>query len=388
MPNWTESMEQTFEFYTVDPKTWKDDERLNNIVSATINRDSSVETLGSATFDITESVGECYIRTYLVTVQNGIKEKYPLGTFLVQTPSSSFDGKIRSVSMDAYTPLLELKEKYPEIGHFIPKEDSITKKPTNILNAAYDLMKRNSISVPAGAPSTQETIEYPYMRAPVIHEKIDESNPKLELKSIFVSDPNETVLQYVTKLLSYGEYKLDLDEMGRVLFRKDQRSDRLQPRWTYDDSNSSILYPEITMDHDLYGIPNKVVVVYSTVNDKPIVAIAENNDENSPTSIPRRGRVIMHRETNPNLVGVTTPELAQKQAQEYAEELLKKLSTVEYKLTYTHGYTPVRVGDCVRLNYERAGITDVKAKVISQTITCEPGCPVSETAVFTKKLWR
>ena len=31
---------------------------------------------------------------------------------------------------------------------------------------------------------------------------------------------------------------------------------------------------------------------------------------------------------------------------------------------------------------------DVKAKVIKQSIDCTPGCPVTETAVFTTKLWR
>ena len=56
--------------------------------------------------------------------------------------------------------------------------------------------------------------------------------------------------------------------------------------------------------------------------------------------------------------------------------------------SYTHAYCPVRVGDCVRLNYSRAGLENVKAKVISQSITCESGCPVSEKAVFTTNLWR
>ena len=72
---------------------------------------------------------------------------------------------------------------------------------------------------------------------------------------------------------------------------------------------------------------------------------------------------------------------------EYAERLLRELSSVEYKVSYSHGYCPVRVGDCVRLNYKRAGIADIKAKVISQSIPCEPGCTVDETAVFTTKLW-
>lgn len=69
-------------------------------------------------------------------------------------------------------------------------------------------------------------------------------------------------------------------------------------------------------------------------------------------------------------------------------KLLKSLSTVEYTITYTHGYCQTRLGDCVRLNYKAAGLTDVKAKVISQSITCESGCPVEETAKYTKNLWR
>jgi hypothetical protein len=67
--------------------------------------------------------------------------------------------------------------------------------------------------------------------------------------------------------------------------------------------------------------------------------------------------------------------------------MLDDLSTIEYTVSYTHGYCPVRVGDCVRLNYARAGITDIKAKVISQSIKCESGCSATEKASFTTKLW-
>ena len=119
MPDWTASMQQTFEYYTVDPVSWKDVKKLDNVTKSTIVRDLEVETLGNATIDVTETIGESYIRIYLITIQNGIKEKFPLGTFLVQTPSSSFSGKIREVTMDAYTPLLELKENRPPLGYSI-----------------------------------------------------------------------------------------------------------------------------------------------------------------------------------------------------------------------------------------------------------------------------
>ena len=102
MADWLSSMQQTYEYYIVDPGTWKDMKQITTAKKATINRDSSLETLGSATIDVTDSVGECYIRIYLVTIQNGIRERHPLGTFLVQTPSSTFDGKTRDVTMDAF----------------------------------------------------------------------------------------------------------------------------------------------------------------------------------------------------------------------------------------------------------------------------------------------
>lgn len=353
MPDWTSSMQQTFEYYVVDPSTWKDASRISEVKSCTINRDSKAETLGSATIDMTSLVGECYVRVYLITIQNGVREKYPLGTFLVQTPSSNFDGKVRTVSMDAYTPLLELKENPVPIGYSILKG-------TNIMNSAYLIARDNA-------------------RAPVVNTE----NSKI-LNYDFVAESNDTWLSFLVDLIASAKYRFDLDELGRILFSPEQDTASLQSVWTYDDDNSSILKSSISMDHDLYGIPNVVEVVYSNSNGDVYYAKVINDDENSPTSTVSRGREIVYRVTDPGLVGDSTNE----QIKEYAERLLRELSTVEYTINYTHGYCPVRVGDCIRLNYKKAGLTDIKAKVISQSITCEPGCPVSEKAVFTTKLWR
>lgn len=352
MPDWMKSMEQTFEYYLVDPGTWKDVSLLDRVISSTINRDDDSETLGSASIDVTESVGECYIRVYMITIQNDIREKHALGTFLVQTPSSSFDGKIRNVTMDAYTPLLELKENPPTLGYSLLKNE-------NIMDIAYQLVRE-------------------HMRAPVIKATSEE-----KLFSDFVANTNDTWLSFISDLISNAKYVLTLDEMGRTLFAPKQDMASLQPVWTYDDSNSSILYPDIDMDHDLYGIPNVVEVVYSATRDTYYSRIV-NDDPNSPLSTVNRGREIIKRVTNPEFVG----EPSRVQIEEYAQQLLRELSSLEYTVSYKHGFCPVRIGDCVRLNYKRAGITDIKAKVISQSIECVPGCPVTEKAIFTTKLWR
>lgn len=352
MPDWTKTMQQTFEYYIVDPGSWRDIRKINTVISSSITRDSSLETLGSANITISESIGECYIRIYLITIQNGIREKHSLGTFLIQSPSFSFDGKIKNVTLDAYTPLLELKENPTPLGYSVLKDE-------NILETAYRI--------------TREQV-----RAPVVKPQKDET-----LNTNFVANINDTWITFIRDLIANADYSLDLDEMGRIFFAPKQDTMSLQPIWTYDDSNSSILYPELSVDRDLYGIPNVVEVIYSNGNEY-YYGKAVNDDVSSPISTVNRGRQITHRESNPSLLG--SPNQAR--IQEYAENLLKELSSLEYTVTYTHGYCPVRVGDCVRLNYSRAGINGIKAKVISQNINCESGCPVTEKAVFTTELWR
>ena len=254
--------------------------------------------------------------------------------------------------MDGYTPLMELKEKQPPLGYSILKDSTI-------MDNAFRIVRENA-------------------RAPVV-----EAQSSKTISGDFVADPSETWLSFLTYLISNAKYHFELDEMGRILFAPDQETASLQPVWTYDDSNSSILYPDLSIERDLYGIPNVVEVIYSVGTDSYYARVV-NDDSNSPTSTVRRGREIIHRITNVEMSGEPT----QAQIDEYAEKALRELSSLEYTVSYTHGYCPVRIGDCVRLNYEKAGLVDVKAKVISQSINCELGCPVSEKAVFTKKLWR
>lgn len=352
MIDWTKSMKQTFEYYTVDPNTWKDDKQITTIESATINRDESNSTLGSATFDVGEELDECYLRTYLIASQNEETQKVPLGTHLVQTPSVGFDGKRTDISMDAYTPLIELKESPPPIGYSILKDQQI-------MPVAVSLCREN-------------------MRAPVVEAKSTE-----KLHADFVSNLDDTWVTFISDLVSNAKYELGLDELGRVIFEPVQDVASLQPVWTYTDDNSSILYPEITDERDLYGIPNVVEVVYST-DAGYLFSRVVNDDANSPISTVNRGREIVYRDPNPNVNGNPTQEYID----QYAYQLLRSLSVLEHTITYTHGYCPVRIGDCVMLDYKRAGLRNIKAKVTSQSIKCQTGCSVEETAVYTTRLWR
>ena len=414
MIDWTSSMQQSFEYYTVDPVSWKDITQLTNVKSCIITRDIDQETLGSATFNVTGMVGESYIRVYLVAIQNGIQEKIPLGTFLVQTPSSSHNGKVRSVQMDAYTPLLELKENQPAIGYHVSKDEDVMKwayrltKDNCRANVVPPVIPSNNLTYDVVASTDDTWLSYisdlltaAYVSTRYIVEKSGDeyvwTNTEIQdtirnQRDIGVTTTandkvyegtrsnGDTVLFCIRS--KTNKYHFDLDEMGRIIFAPEQDVASMQPVWTFDTDNKSILYPELTTNHDLYGIPNVVEVLYS---DGKVAFYSKvvNDDPNSPISTVGRGREIRYRVTDPELYGTPTQE----RIDDYAKQLLKSLSSVEYTISYTHGYCPVRAGDCVRLNYSRAGLSDVKAKVISQTISCVPGCPVSERAIFTNKLW-
>lgn len=352
MTDWLKSMQQSYEYYVVDPGTWKDKYKLNNIKTSTITRDEEVQTLGSATIDITDMIDECYIRIYLVAVQNGVTEKVPLGTFLAQSPSSTFTGKVNTATVDAYTPLIELKENPPPIGFFTPKG-------ANIMDSVYQYTKE-------------------HLRAPVVKADNDKT-----LNYDFVSETEDTWISYNTDLLANAKHKYALDELGRVLFEPIQDIASLQPVWTFDVGNTSILRPEISIDRDLFEVPNVVEVVYTKGTINQYVKVT-NDDPNSPVSTVSRGREKTYRVTNPDLNG---SDPTKREIDEYAAKLLKELSTVECTVSYTHGYCPVRLGDCVRLDYPAAGLNGVKAKVIYQNIKCSTSCSVQEKAKFTMKLW-
>ena len=210
MPDWTKPMERSYEYYVVEPTTLADVQRLTTIKSASFTRESDSETLGSASFEANDLFGESYIRGYLKTNQNGVTEKFPLGTYLVQSPSSSFNGKTATVTMDAYTPLIELKENKPPLGYYIAKG-----KP--ILEEAMRIVSDNC-------------------RVQVLDVGPIDNPPTLDYN--FVSNSDDTWLSFIIDLIKVAKYELGLDEMGRIYFQPTQELESMQPVWTYNDDNS------------------------------------------------------------------------------------------------------------------------------------------------------
>lgn len=350
--DWTRSMQQTFEFYIVDPKTWRNKTRITTVISCSITRDMSSELLESASIECEATLDECYVRIYMVCFQDGFKESIPLGTFLVQTPSSAYDGRVQKNTLEAYSPLIELKDARPEYGYALMKGD-------NVMEMAHSLARE-------------------HLRAPVVSMTDDTT-----LQSNFISDfDNDTWLSFLTDLIAVAKYSFSEDEMGNIMFAPSQKLAAMRPRWIFNDDNSSIIMPDVSFEQDLYGVPNVVEVLCSSDTNFKI-ARAVNDDPTSSISTVSRGREVVYRESNPS--GLVNP--TQAQIDQYARDVLESQSSFQCTVSFKHGYCGVRVGDCVLLNYERAGLYNIKAMITSQTIDCKTGCIVNAKAVYTKRLW-
>lgn len=371
--DWTKSMQQTFEFYTVDPNSWYDDQKLENIITCDMTHDATSDKRGNASITITEALPECYIRTYLVVTQAGYMHKICLGTYLYMTSSDSFDGMKHNITMTGYTPMVELEEKLPPLGFHI----------VGITN------RKHSGDAPMVTDAIKDIVTT-YTRCEIENRTVIQK----PLLNDFVAGTNDNFLTVINNILnasSLGQYILTVDEWGTIIVKDKPVLEDAIPTYIYTDDNSSILLPSLDTNDDIYGIPNVVEVLYTGDKRLPAIrVIVKNEDPTSIVSIPARGREIAKRFTITNIaapVNDYSEAAVRAQVTAQAERLLEAASTINKTISYSHGYCDVKVGDTVLINYERAGVTGIRAKVVSQRISCKPGCQVDEQAVYTKKLW-
>lgn len=344
--DWTKSMKQTFEYYTVDPESWFDRERLECIIESDISRDLNTETKHSFRAVTTEPIGECYIRVYMIATQGAETKKIPLGTFLSYVPSIDFNGRLTKLDIEGYSPIIELREKVPPIGTYIAKN-------ANILTAVVSWLKL-------------------YTRAPII-----DADDTCSSTKNYVAETSDTWYSFLSGVLEDNGYFLNVDALGQIYIDKEINPMYLQPKWTFSDGKDSILCNDISINQDIFDVPNVIEVLVSDGSNNGF-ATASNDNPDSPVSTVNRGRIIAKRITNPQ-VGLTG-------LQAYAKNELIKESEVETSVSYSHGYCPVTIGDCISLSNRKFGIDKLKLKVTSQSISCKTGCVVTETARSTVNL--
>mgnify|MGYP007104068222 CR=1 FL=1 len=131
--DWTRGMSLSFDYYLVDVSTWRDLQKIDTVTTCHITRDIDMATLGQSSFTIVDlDDGERWIRCYMVASQDGEQERICLGTFLVQTPRKTSDGRATFMKCTAYPPLRVLAEAKPNTGYALAAGSNCLEAATSI----------------------------------------------------------------------------------------------------------------------------------------------------------------------------------------------------------------------------------------------------------------
>ena len=348
--DWKRSMQQRFRYYEVDPMSWRDVREIDTVVSCEVTRDLESDTRESASLTIVGgTIDEKIIRAYMECRQADAStgelsgwERFAIGTWMCQTPKRTWRRGVGELQVNAYSMLLPVSDDKPPVFH------TVRSGSDPAVQAVIALSNGVAPVVPCVSGST--------------------------LEENHSCDPGEDWLELANEMAGAASMMVMVDAFGKPYLEVDKDPAGLSASWTYEDNEDSILLGGIDDQCDWYKLPN-VVEVVADANNSTFIGTAVNDSPLSLLSVGVRGRRVVERITKPELANVT-----QAAADRLASKKLSELGSVERKLTYEHGYCPVRLGDCVRILSRRHGI-DTKGRVVRQTMTLATGCTVTEDAV-------
>lgn len=245
---------------------------------------SLAEIKRTAVFQITEQEGQDIdwlsdrIRpVFCLQMPDGGIAEWPLGVFILSSPTRKDENKQIKRSIEAYDSSLILKEDKFTDRYFIPAGTKYTAAVIDILNAA-GIWKINIIDHPGTLAADREF--------------------EIGTEKLFA----------VNELLAAINYtSLWVDENGYFVAQPYVLPSNRDPEYEYRTNDLSIIHPGATEELDLFGVPNKWVR-YVSDPDRAVVLQSEyiNDLSTSPTSTISRGRSIVDIDAVEDIVDQTT----------------------------------------------------------------------------------
>lgn len=317
--NWSKGLSASYYAYILDPITWRETEKLNIIGGSISRSDDGLRESADITIIGFEGT-ERWVRVYLDASQDGASAHVPLFTGLAVSPEREIEGNYEENTLECYSVVKPAQDILLDRGHYVPAD----------INGATVI--RNLLSV---IPSEVVTIG----AAP-------------DIRTSIVAEEGETRLSMVDKVLDVINWRMRILGDGTI----ELSPHPIEPIADFDPLLNDIIEPSITVSRDWYDCPN----VFRAIQGN-LVAIARDDNPNSPLSTVSRGREIWSEETSPSL---NTGE----GISEYAKRRLKELQSVDVVASYTRRFVPdVTIGDLVRLHYPSQGLEGV-FKITSQSI--------------------
>ena len=332
MIDFSNGISATYYAGKVNPQTWSDAGEIS-IVSGSITKNAKSNLVVSADITVKEDIGtEEWIRVYMIAEQGGAKERVPLFTGIVSSPTRSIEGNSETRKLDCYSVLKVSNDILLPLGWFAPAR-------TN----GGDLIKILLSDLPC----------------PV---ELDGGSPNII--SSFVAGDNDSKLSVAQEIAEAINWQIKVNGDGSV---------RICPKpltiaGTFDNIENDIIEMAVSDNKDIFSVPNVLRVTHSGA-----AATARDDDPESIYSTVNRGREVWKQETAKLAAGESLGE--------YAVRRLKELQNPSRKLDYTRRFQPdVDLNDLVSIIYPKQGIGDV-FRVNSQTIEISHGAKVKEEAI-------
>lgn len=343
--DWSEPFHSEYRFMRVSRSSGAETARLAGFLdggSIERNADTQVKEKGSVIHSGALDVGADLVRVYLdaTGMYTGWSVSVPLGTFLPSTISRDVDGAVSTCKVELTGRLGEL---------------------------AQDQFER-PVSVPSGADPVAKAAEI--ARSAGLDVIADVSPYRLSTAWTFGLDneDGDSKLDAVNDLLEIAGFSsAATDPMGRVLMRRYVPPGEREPVHTFREGRDARFLRSMTDERDASNVANVVVAVYSD-QDTTVIGTAVDSDPRSPYSTTSMGRRIVARYEYSDAA-------TQRQADAKAAELLKTNQSVIRRVTFTHTYAPLAVGDVVSMDYATGGVRESLA-IRAQAIDLGAGCTV------------
>lgn len=318
--DYTRGYKAIFYAMLLDPVTWTETERVE-ILSGSVSRtDDGLNQSAKIKVRDFDQSQERWIRVYMDARQESNVDHLALFTGIASAPKVNVDGAVATHDLECYS-VLEPINVPMLLGEYIPYG-------MNAGTAIQRLLKPTP--------------------APVI---VEDGAPMLE--DYIVAEDNETRLTMVKKVLDAIGWQLVIDGDGTIRIRPKPQ----QAAAVFSAINADVIEKTLSKTQDWFKTPN---VFRASSGDA--VAVARDDDPDSPLSTVSRGREVIDTETD---VTLTSDE----GIAEYAKRKLKEKQQVIESASYNRRYIPgVTVGDTVDINYDYLeGVYEVVSQDISLT---------------------
>lgn len=343
--DWSEPFHSEYRYMRVSRSSGAETARLAGFLdggSIERNAGTQVKEKGSVVHSGPLDLGSDLVRVYLdaTGMYTGWSVSVPLGTFLPSTISRDVDGAVSTCKVELTGRLGEL---------------------------AQDQFER-PVSVPSGADPVAKAAEI--ARSAGLDVIADASTYRLSTAWTFGLDneDGESKLDAVNDLLEIAGFSsATTDPMGRVLMRRYVPPGEREPVHFFREGRDARFLRPMTDERDASDVANVVVVVYSD-QESTVVGTAVDSDPRSPYSTVSMGRRIVARYEYSDVA-------TQQEADAKAAELLRTNRSVIRRVTFTHVYAPLTIGDVVSMDYATGGVRETLS-IRTQSVDLAAGCPV------------